>query len=92
MKIVMPSQAPSMDTRQHFKHLSTNNDPSPQFLPLLKPLSHGLSSFIEHNKVTYRELEIDLPSAHLTVETETNSRQWKMSTTSGMLIRVEPEG
>ena len=56
-------------------------------------LSQGLSNFIEHDEGTYRGLGIDLPSAHLTVETETDSRQRKLSTTSGaMLIRVEPEG
>ena len=53
-------------------------------------LSQGLSNFMEHDEGTYREMGIDLPSAHLTVETVDHDR--KLSVGSGMLIKVEPEG
>ena len=53
-------------------------------------LSQGLTSFIEHDEGTYREMGIDLPHAQLTVETNEEGR--KLSSGSGMLITVEPEG
>lgn len=53
--------------------------------------SHELTSFLEQDEGTYKELGVDLPPSHLTVDNGENKR--KLSGCSvGMLIKVEPEG
>ena len=55
-------------------------------------LSQGLSSFIEHDEGTFRELGVDLPPCHLGVEKRVSKERKVSSASDRILLRVEPEG
>lgn len=55
-------------------------------------IPNGLSSFMEYEEGTYRELGIDLHDAQLTVETASDVGRKLSNSSVGVLITVEPEG
>ena len=56
-------------------------------------IPNGLSSFMEYEQETYKDLGIDLEDARLTVETASDTdRKLSSASAAGILITVEPEG
>ena len=55
-------------------------------------LSQGLTSFLEQEEGTYREVGVDLPTHQLMVDTASESERKISSSSVGVFIKVEPEG